>query len=101
MTKEQLINIAKKYDDLLLKDGFLNRQDNDEAGSLQHCRWMLGQIPDIVASNKIEKANRWLGFVQGILWAHGYCTITEMKSHNRTPIDETFEGGKSFMMYGD
>lgn len=31
------------------------------------------------------KANRWLGFVQGVLWSTGRRTVTQMKDDNRTP----------------
>lgn len=97
MEKEQIIEICKMYDDMLLKDGFLKVQERDEFGSLNHCRWMLNEIPEILTNyNKMEKANRWLGFVQGILWSHGYCD-TKIKEKI---IDESLKG-KSFMMYGD
>ena len=33
--------------------------------------------------NNFEKANRWLGFVQGVFWSEGLNTIDEMREHNR------------------
>jgi hypothetical protein len=50
---------------------------------LPHCKWMLNQIPDHVEAGQMEKANRWLGFVQACLWANGTFTIDQMKDHNR------------------
>lgn len=101
MTNEQIIEVCKLYDEILEKDGFQIIRENDEFGSLNHCRWMLNEIGKFLPQ-KIEKANRWLGFTQGLLWAHGYCSIENMRAHNRSkPIDETLEGKKSFMMYGD
>ena len=29
------------------------------------------------------KANRWLGFIQGVLWEHHIFTIDNMRDHNR------------------
>jgi hypothetical protein len=39
----------------------------------------------LVNENRIEKAMRWLGFVQGTLWAMGVRTIEEMKVENMPP----------------
>jgi hypothetical protein len=101
MTKEQILDVCSKYDQMLAREGFLVTQEHFEYGSLNHCRYMLNKIPTHLKENKIEKSNRWLGFVQGILWANGYCDIKLMKEHNRDIIDETLTNGKSFMMYGD
>ncbi|KKL68560.1 hypothetical protein LCGC14_2123730 [marine sediment metagenome] len=30
-----------------------------------------------------DKFNRWLGFVQGVLWLHGDFTLVQMREHNR------------------
>jgi len=34
-----------------------------------------------------EKVNRWLGFVQGVLWLHGDYTLDQMREHNRCAVD--------------
>lgn len=49
-----------------------------------HCLWMLDTIAAWPA-NRIEKAFRWLGFVQGFMWANGYATVDEMRDWNRPP----------------
>ena len=36
-----------------------------------------------------EKFNRWLGFMQGILWCNGDFTLNEMRDHNRSPKKKT------------
>jgi len=52
---------------------------------MNHIRWMVNEIPKIIDQPcKKEKAMRWLGFVQGVLWLKGYYTIEEMKGHNRS-----------------
>lgn len=56
----------------------------DEHGSpAEHALWMLDRIPEFMAAGRREKAMRWLGFVQGALWAWNYATIDEMKDDNR------------------
>jgi hypothetical protein len=45
---------------------------------------MCRQIADdFVANDKIEKANRWLGFIQGVLWIEGIFTIAQLREHSR------------------
>ena len=33
-----------------------------------------------------EKANRWLGFMQGVLWAQGSFNLSELREHNIRPV---------------
>lgn len=32
-----------------------------------------------------DKVNRWIGFMQGVLWDHGSFTLNEMRKHNTQP----------------
>lgn len=38
---------------------------------LSHLLWMLGRVDTFVSHGELEKANRWIGFVQGVLYSHG------------------------------
>ncbi len=51
--------------------------------ALQHCHAMLNEIDQFVLEGRIEKAFRWLGFVQGCLWTCGVYSLDELKNHNR------------------
>lgn len=47
---------------------------------------VLGMLPKVRAfldEGRVEKAMRWLGFVQGWLWAIGRYTVPELADHNR------------------
>lgn len=48
------------------------------------------------AEGRREKAMRWLGFVQGALWAHDFAVIEELKNMNRPGSLELYgeEGSK-------
>lgn len=92
MTPEQIVKVAAMYKKELT-NGHIARVygavecNHNYTGlpiidQLQHCLWMLEQIPEMV-TEKPDKAMRWLCFVQGVLWAHGYKTITEMRDDNR------------------
>lgn len=50
---------------------------------LAHCYGMLGQMEEFVKEFRMGKAFRWLGFIQGCLWALGCHTLEELKNHNR------------------
>jgi hypothetical protein len=49
---------------------------------LAHLLFMCQEAQTFVDSNRVEKAMRWLGFLQGVLWSHGYCTLDELKRHS-------------------
>lgn len=52
--------------------------------ALHHARFMCGEIKRLVVEEqKLDKAQRWLGFLQGILWTHGIYSIEDMRNHNR------------------
>jgi hypothetical protein len=43
---------------------------------------MLEEIPKFIKNG--EKAHRWLGFVQGVLWTQGIFTIDQLRDDNRS-----------------
>lgn len=50
---------------------------------LAHCHGMLAKMEGFVREGRIEKAFRWLGFVQGCLWSTGQYSLEDLKNHNR------------------
>lgn len=50
---------------------------------LRHCHWMAIQAKQFLLSGRMGKANRWLGFIQAVLWLHGHYSLAELKEHNR------------------
>lgn len=71
---------------------------------LKHCGWMCEQCLDVFkpefeggqnlkgdvtmadvldARKPLEKAMRWLGYVQGVLHAFGYFTLNDLRDHSR------------------
>jgi hypothetical protein len=47
----------------------------------RHISWMQDNMPDPVADTL--KFNRWLGFVQGCLWAGGVYTLDQLREQTR------------------
>lgn len=50
---------------------------------LQHIRWMCERTKEFIKQDKLDKANRWLGFIQGVLWTRGIFSIDEIQGHNK------------------
>lgn len=51
---------------------------------LEHAYWMLSSIRQFIQEGKLDKVQRWLGFVQGTLWMTGVYSIDELRAHNRS-----------------
>lgn len=63
---------------------------------VEHMLWMIAEALSWPA-DRLEKKFRWLGFIQGGLWADGLASIDELKKMNMpTDIDDTHlsQGGK-------
>jgi len=48
----------------------------------QHLLYMAEEIHELVSAGKIEKAMRWLGFMQGVLWSLSICPLDQLKRMN-------------------
>lgn len=53
--------------------------------ALGHCLGMIPEMVEFVDAGRIDKAFRWLGFMQGALWTHSVYTLEDLKNHNRPP----------------
>ena len=51
--------------------------------ALNHCYQMLDQMDIFIAEKRLDKFFRWLGFIQGAMWALGLHTVAELKEHNK------------------
>ena len=50
--------------------------------ALNHALWMCGQVEGFLRQNRMAKAYRWIGMVQGLLFMGGIYSISELKKHN-------------------
>lgn len=50
---------------------------------LRHALGMIAKIRGFLAEDRREKAFRWLGFLQAVLWCHDFYEIEELANHNR------------------
>jgi hypothetical protein len=47
--------------------------------AMSHAVYMCEEASKFVDEGRIEKAMRWLGFVQGVLWCWGVRSLTDLK----------------------
>lgn len=103
MTPAHVRKVLQKYDAELGKKGY-SATRHSESSNLGHVRWMCQEtikfLPDPYCAcgapscdlchppprdtpPNVEKAMRWLGFIQGCLWMVGEKTVDEMREDNR------------------
>lgn len=90
MNADQILKAVERYKGLLTRRGVPSKRQNTASGikpseteKLAHIGWMCEAIPAQVAEGSVAKAERWLCFVQGILWSEGLATIDSMRDDNR------------------
>ncbi len=90
MTPERVQRVIDKYRELfgaigITPQGFPHERLVDSPRStLQHCYGMLDQMEVFLSEGKMEKVFRWLGFIQGCLWAQGIFSLDVLKEDNRS-----------------
>lgn len=83
MTSEQMRDVLELYRAKLFQMA-APRSEREGGNRLQHICWMCHMAEHYLEEGEIEKANRWLGFIQGVLWCEGFFSIDEMRDHNRS-----------------
>ncbi len=81
MTKDTALSLLRQYGKMLRKETTLGATPDDTTLVEIDLRW-----PE---DGSEKKAMRWLGFIQGALYAHRVFTLTELKEHSRTGKVET------------
>jgi hypothetical protein len=91
VTDAQVKQVVKAYQDRLEREGYRPAQiafDRTTASfprsrQLEHTAWMCLEIQRALDAGDRERAMRWLGFTQGVLWAHGIYAVDELREQNR------------------
>lgn len=53
-----------------------------------HYKFMCDEAQRFVDAGRIEKAMRWLGFLQGAFWRCGRFNLNDLKNHSRPDTSE-------------
>lgn len=94
MTLEKMLEVIETYRQLFVErnigkiDYSHDELLDEETHGLEHCHGMLDKMVEFVREGRMEKAFRWLGFVQGVLWATRVYPLTNLKNHNRPPEEK-------------
>lgn len=87
MTNGQINDIITKYEEHLSAYGVPMQftahgivPAGDQAA--RHVLWMCSKVRNHLVEGRREKALRWLGFVQGVLWTFGHYTLDDVRDHN-------------------
>lgn len=92
MLKKRYLDLMDQYQELLESRGAKLKEFEDynnkykDYSSLEilgYALFMVEGIRKFVEAGDIDKANRWLGFLQGVFWAEGLFSINEMRDQNR------------------
>jgi hypothetical protein len=92
MDKNQIVELVEKYEKVFKITG-IHPEEIDHNLQMPgihqatcNAAWMLKRVKEY-ADSDLEKANRWLRFVQHVMWIAGYFNLEDMKKH----IDNTYE----------
>lgn len=83
MNKETLLILFKEYKTYLISNKYVKKDNASKrnGSTMQHIIWMCEEGIIYVKDGEIEKANRWLGFIQGVFWIKKVFSIDEMRKH--------------------
>jgi hypothetical protein len=91
---DKMLEVVRQYRTLLLHippaSGPFDKQPSPRE-AYAHLNGMLDSIESFVKEGTPEawdKANRWLGFMQGVFWMNGTFTLDQMREHNRSTKEE-------------
>jgi hypothetical protein len=82
VTDEKILNVIDRYERLLQLAGSGGIEPTSQ---FDHIITMLPKMRVFLTEGRREKLMRWLGFIQGALWAEGVYTIEELSEHNWEP----------------
>lgn len=92
MTNEKLISVFEFYHDRLTIGSGTSKELGDKSSVvsqlepgvvLEHLIYMCETAIGFVREGRTEKAFRWLGFIQGVLWMSNIYTLNDLKNHSR------------------
>jgi hypothetical protein len=94
VTDAQVKQVVKAYQDRLEREGYRPGQiDFDRTTAsfprsrqLEHTAWMCLEIQKALDAGERERAMRWFGFAQGVLWAQGIYAVNELREQNRAVV---------------
>lgn len=82
MTDEKLLQVIDELEKLAPTAPWGYGLDQPDASHGEHVLSMFPRLRVLVAEGRREKAMRWIGFIQGALWAWGEADLETLKRMN-------------------
>lgn len=89
MTRDQQLSVLRAYQDKFanwsVEKADTSFDNNPGMGrAVKHANWMIHEMLQRMKAgeDKPGQVDRWLGFIQGILWCNGLFSIDAMRRHN-------------------
>lgn len=90
MTRDEQLAVLRFYDEEFSKwEPEQCPKDRDApvgmGRGIKHARWMMQEMIQRIEKNNETspgQADRWIGFIQAVLWVQGFYSITDMAAHN-------------------
>jgi hypothetical protein len=81
MTDKKIIEVTRRLEAAINQfERYIPRtKDADKTHMLEMCR----KIPQFLEEGRREKANRWIGYIQGAMVAHQVLTLSQCKDMNQ------------------
>lgn len=85
MNNNQIKSILSYYERTIQINKRLSRWNNySKFIQYDHLLEMIPKMITLLDEGKIDKVNRWLGFIQGVLWMLNDFKLEDLKDHNRS-----------------
>ena len=73
--------VPKQFDE---ESSFALAHELKSATRVAHYKFMCVEIPRLMEAGTVDKAMRWLGFLQGVMWRRNLFTLNELKEQSRS-----------------
>ena len=90
---QRLKNYASQidYDAAKYQDFNFKVESFDKKNVLKHAKYMIETTIENIHSWPDHRLNRWLGFIQGVMWSQGLNTLNDFRDDIRDILDHDRE----------
>lgn len=89
MKKPKILEVIALYQNFFKRHGTVaedyphDKLVDNRSSAVGHCYGMLPKMETFLNEGRMGKVFRWLGFIQGVLWAHKFYTLDDLMNHSR------------------
>jgi len=89
MDGNKILEVIKRYRNYFKEQGIVaidfphDKKPETQEEKLGHCYGMLPKMEVFIQEGRMDKAFRWLGFIQGCLWSEDQYALEDLMDHSR------------------